>query len=441
MTGVVFEAPLALAPSLEYKPVLAEAVPSFETGSLRRDPFTVEIRLRERAAFSDGEPLTSADVKWTYEQAMRLAQSGYASPLYSGFERLSRVETPGERTVRLVFDEPYGPWRDLLTAPILPRHVYADRNLRDLTLNEDPVGSGPFRLESRTETRMYFGQSPDYWVEEPPLPNLEEIDLRSQPPGEAAEGLVEDRADFGFFVSAVEAPSSGDLLRAAAARVRVELLLFNSRRLEAPSSRKAVSRAVDRPRLASVAGGADVARSFVSPERAPGYVPAWENHGTGSPEESTPPGRVLEIVYVGEGAGATSREDVVEALVSDLSEAGIEVEARDVPPGEFFGEVLSEGEFDLALYTVGAPADYDLLVPNLPTAAGEKLARSLSSLEEEERARYLVEAQESSAGEAALLPLFVWPDTYAWSSTLSGPRPGTPYGGLMWNVREWAFYK
>jgi hypothetical protein len=45
------------------------------------------------------------------------------------------------------------------------------------------------------------------------------------------------------------------------------------------------------------------------------------------------------------------------------------------------------------------------------------------------------------AGETALLPLFVWPDTMAWSSTLAGPRANVPYWGLMSNAREWAFYK
>ncbi len=440
LSGLVLEAPLMAGPSTRYRPLLAEAVPSFGGGTLGLAPFTVEFRLREDARFSDGGSLTSADAGWTYEQAVRLAETGEIAPLYAGFSRVSRIETPDARTVRLVFDGPYAHWQDLLTAPVLPRHIHEDRGLLDLDLDDEPVGSGPFVLQGGAEGALDFVESGEYWVEEPPLPNLEGVEVRfPEDPETAAEDLASGHADFGFF-AAGPAPDSGDLLRAAAAPVRVELMLFNARRLEDREARAVISRAVDREGIAGTLG-APVARSFVPPEFVPGYVPAWKE----PPEDraETRAGQqlsrqTLELVYP---EGSPARGRVASTLAENLSAAGIEVEARVVPPEEFFGEVLPDGAFDLALFTGGAPVEHGALVPNLPPEAGEKLVRGSEALDGEDRARLLAEAQNVLADQNALLPLFVWPDTFAWSSGLRGPRPETPYRGLMWNIRDWAFYK
>ncbi len=437
LIGAVLEAPLAVGPRLEYRPLLVEQMPSYEAGTLSLEPLTVEVRLREGVTFSDGESLTSADVKWTYEQAIRLAKNGGIAPSYAGFGRVSRVETPDERTARLVFDEPYAPWRDLLTAPILPRHVYEGRDLAELTLDRTPVGSGAFVLGSWGENEVRLTENRNYWAGDP-LPNLEGMEITSKPPAETARLLSEDRADFGFFATTLSRPDSGNLLRAVAAPVRVETLLFNSRRLD-EATRRGISRATNRERVAGESG-ASVARSFVPPKFVPGYTPAWEGYNLPGPQEAQVAGRTLDLVYPREPASPI-RKKVVADLALDLSGAGIEVEPRPVPLADFFGKVLPGGDFDLALLTMGPPAGYGVLLPSLPPASGETLARGLGTLDTEERTQTLRRAQEEMAAEAAVLPLFVWPDTMVWSSTLAGPRPDAPYRGLMSNAREWAFYK
>lgn len=437
LIGTVFEAPLAVSPGLEYKPLLIEQMPSYDTGTLSLEPLTVEVRLREGLTFSDGEPLTSADVRWTYEQAVKLARDEEIAPLYAGFGRVSRIETPDERTVRLVFDEPYAFWRDLLTAPVLPRHVYDGENLAELELNQKPVGSGPFSLESRTGKRVGLTENPNYWAGDS-LPNLEGMEITAQSPGEAAENLSEGRADFGFFATTRALPDSGDLLLASAAPVRIETLLFNSRKLDS-ATRAAVARAVDRERVADETGGA-VARSFVPPKFIAGYIPAWENYSPTGSQSASVPGGTLDLAYP-QGPSDPARDEVADNLASSLSSTGIEVKPRPISPDEFFGEILPGGDFDLALLTTGSPADYEPLLPSLPPGSWETLARNLEILDTEEQARTLQRAQKRMAGETAVLPIFVWPDTMVWSSTLTGPRPNTPYGGLMSNAREWAFYK
>ncbi|MBA2443700.1 MAG: hypothetical protein H0V53_15080 [Rubrobacter sp.] len=448
LSGVVLESPLAPAGSSEHRPMLVEAVPSYEDGTLALAPLTVELRLREGVTFSDGEPLTSGDLRWTYEAARDLARSPgeeIHSP-YSGFERLSRVETPDPRTARLVFDEPYAPWRELLTAPVLPGHVYGGEDLAVPDLGGSPVGSGPFVLEEREAGVMRFVDNPHYWVDadnprsrgEEPLPNFTELEISFDGPAGAAEALSTGEADFGVVTPGAreEGPLPGDLLTSPAAPVRVEQLLPDSvspllgdRRL-----REAVFRAVDRSALpgASV-GAAPVAQSYLSPE-ADNYLPAWEGYERdgGRAGEAGPPDEPLRLVY----PESPGREEVARAVARDLEEAGFEVEDRGLRPGQFFGQALPDGEFDLALFAGGGEAGNEALIPHLPTGSASALGESLGgSGELRER------AQEDLAGEEAVLPLFVWPEEYAWSSRLHGPELGAPVDGLLWNVRDWGFYE
>lgn len=443
LVGVTLEAPLVVGPSSEYRPLLAESIPSYESETLGLRPFAVEVRLRAGVNFSDGEPLTSADAKWTYEGAIGLARGGGISPPYAGFGRVERVETPDERTVRLVFGEPYSGWRDLLTAPILPRHVYEGRDPGAIALTNEPVGSGPFLLKARTGEGLSFLETPRYWVEDPPLPNLERLEVSFSGPREIADDLSTGRADFGFFTTPEALPDSGDLLRAAAEPMRVEMLVLNPRRIEERDLREEITRAVDRESIAREVGGALVAGSVVSPGSSAGYEPAWRGYGAADErEEKLRPDagtEALDIVYPA-NAGPV-REAVVRGVVSDLTAAGFDAEARPAPPEDFHGEVFRRGDFDLALYDGGTLAELEALAPVLPPGVGAGIDETLGVLDTAERSRRAAVAQERLAEEAAVLPLFVWPDAYSWSSALSGPRPGTPYGGLAWNVREWGLFR
>ncbi len=444
LLGVSLEAPLVLGPDLDYYPLLAEELPSFEAGTLRLDPFTVEYRLREGIAFSDGEPLTSADAKWTYEEAARLARDlGPAAP-YPGFGRVSRVETPDERTIRLRFDEPYAPWRELLSAPILPRHRYESEDFARMTLDRGATGSGPFVLLGSARDVLAFSANPSYWViEEPAPPSLEGLEVRFGSGGAGA--LAAGEADLGLLTPRTgETLPGGDLLSALAAPARVERLLFNARRgaLVERGEREAVAGALDRDRLAALAGSPAVAQSFVPPDLVPGYTPAWgEDYSRGAVENGRAPGGALVLVYPETPGGDPERAGLARALVSQLRSAGIEAEARPVGQAEFYGETLPRGDFDLALYAPGWPEGLETLLPNVPPESRAALESTLAAADDAGRAEALAAAQETLARETALVPLFVWPDAYAWSSTLSGPRPLTPQSALLWNVREWGFYE
>ncbi len=106
--------------------------------SLSSDQRTWTIRLREGVTFSDGEPLTSEDVQYTYQTML------IHSPIYGvGCEGISDIRCPDDRTVVITTSYVKGDMQ-YCPVPILPKHIWnSGGNPRDF-LNDEMIGSGPF---------------------------------------------------------------------------------------------------------------------------------------------------------------------------------------------------------------------------------------------------------------------------------------------------------
>jgi len=111
------------------------------------DETTVDVTLREGMRFHDGEPVTAADVAFTFNYYMTQDYSyfnAYLAPL-------AAVEQTGELSVRFTLSEPSAPFAiiTLSQIPILPRHIWESiDNPGELSPEDIPtVGSGPLRFE------------------------------------------------------------------------------------------------------------------------------------------------------------------------------------------------------------------------------------------------------------------------------------------------------
>jgi len=91
------------------------------------------VQLREDVKFSDGEPLTAEDVKFTFDTT---AASGAAID----FTNLASVET-GQNEVIFQLKKPESTFvYSLITTGIVPKHAYSS------TYAEHPIGSGPYKF-------------------------------------------------------------------------------------------------------------------------------------------------------------------------------------------------------------------------------------------------------------------------------------------------------
>jgi peptide/nickel transport system substrate-binding protein len=148
----------------EYNPVPCLAT-SWE---ISEDQLTWTFHLAEGVKWSDGEPLTSADVKFTYETFYD--QESY---LYSSYlSGISAIETPDEYTVVITTDYPKA---NMLqnTTPIVPEHIWgaiAEEELYDW-IDEKVIGTGPFKYspERSSEGVWVFVKNDDYFGEQKPV--------------------------------------------------------------------------------------------------------------------------------------------------------------------------------------------------------------------------------------------------------------------------------
>ena len=136
------------------------------------DDTTFVFTLRQGVTFHDGKPLTSADVKFSFDRIMDPATN---SVWVSQFEPISAIETPDERTVRVLLKQPYGPILATLSADYC---AIVPEGATDLA--NTMVGTGPFKLTEFTrDTQSVLSAHEGYWEEG--LPKLAQLTYRIIP--------------------------------------------------------------------------------------------------------------------------------------------------------------------------------------------------------------------------------------------------------------------
>lgn len=116
--------------------------------SVAPDGLTAQFTLPDHLAFSDGTPITSSDVVFSFSTYKALEKN-----FSEGSWNTISVEAPDSNTVVLKTTDPRTPLLLYATSPIAPRHIWEPiplASFRDSTNNMNPVGSGPFKLSSIT---------------------------------------------------------------------------------------------------------------------------------------------------------------------------------------------------------------------------------------------------------------------------------------------------
>nr|WP_241243035.1 ABC transporter substrate-binding protein [Paenibacillus whitsoniae] len=119
------------------------------------------VKLRSGVKFSDGHPLTSADVQYTYQTA---AKSGSSIDL----SNVASVDAPDESTVKFTLKEPQSTFTQMLVATgIVPKHAHG----KDYALK--PIGSGPYKLVQWDKGQQLIVEAnPDYYGKQPSFHKL-----------------------------------------------------------------------------------------------------------------------------------------------------------------------------------------------------------------------------------------------------------------------------
>lgn len=123
----------------EIEPRLAE---SWEYDA---DSFTYIFHLRDDVSWHDGHRFSAEDVKFTIEQVMNPENE---SEKAADFEDIVEIEVSDSQTISFRLKAPNAAFLDYMTIPILPKHLLEGENIQESDFFRNPVGTGPYKLES-----------------------------------------------------------------------------------------------------------------------------------------------------------------------------------------------------------------------------------------------------------------------------------------------------
>jgi peptide/nickel transport system substrate-binding protein len=134
------------------------------------DGLVYEFKLRKGLKFHNGDPLTTDDVKWSFERY----QGAGAKLLHA---RVRQVEAVDPLTVRFILKEP---WPDFMTfygtsasaaGIVLPKKYFEQVGADGF--KQKPIGAGPYRFVSqRPGVDIVFDAFPGYWRHAPYVKRL-----------------------------------------------------------------------------------------------------------------------------------------------------------------------------------------------------------------------------------------------------------------------------
>ncbi len=144
------------------KQIIPDLAESWETSE---DGLHITFHLTDKAKWHDGEPFTSADVKYTFDTIKQ-------NDTYFGYTVMANVESidaPDDKTVVFNMIQPdvsvigYLGWYAVF---ILPKHIFDNGQPWDENPASDkPVGTGPFMFESFTPgVSVVIVKNPNYWA-------------------------------------------------------------------------------------------------------------------------------------------------------------------------------------------------------------------------------------------------------------------------------------
>jgi peptide/nickel transport system substrate-binding protein len=154
--------------------ILADPKTGVATGDLAEkweqstDGLVYTFHLRPNLKWSDGQPLTAEDARFTFDL---IRNPSNASPFKSNFDLVTAVDAVDASTLRVTLKAPSCPFLlNSMTQGIVPKHALANSPdlLKDDFNVQPTTGSGPFVFKERQKgDRITLVANPNYWRGKP----------------------------------------------------------------------------------------------------------------------------------------------------------------------------------------------------------------------------------------------------------------------------------
>ncbi len=468
--------------SLRLIPDLIERIPTRENGGITEDHLTYTYHLRDNAYWHDGQPVTSADVKFTYEVIMD-PQVNVESR--EGWDIIAYVETPDEKTVVFHLKQPYPDFvgETFYDESILPRHILKNdvgKRFHSSRFHHEPVGSGPFKFREWMNGSHLIVERNDTYYEDGPY--LDEIIFKFIPDEntllvqfKTGEIDLFHRADINFFRDLQRLQGitvyQTSMMMYEHLDLNTEHPILKDRRI-----RQALSFATNKQQIAEKVynGLVEVAcldefpsSKYYNPEAAAktAYDPfrarkllrdaGWaDSDGDGILDKNGEP----FVLTVTTTSGQVNRKRAELVLREQFKEIGVDLKIRNYNSTVLYGTyedggILKRGKYDVAMYawlSSPEPATKEALysAKNIPPKGqnnprinharlSDLLQRGSNELDEAERVRIYYEISDILVEEAPVIPLFWYTSLNPCTARLRNFRPNPTQSADTWNASTW----
>ncbi len=142
-------------------------IPSLATSwEPSKDGLTWTFKLREGVKWHDGQPFSSDDVVYTFNEIVLKKELGANGS--SNYTDVEKVVANGPNEVQFILKKPWSSLPNYLAyyAKILPKHIFAGQDPWKLTSfnKEKPIGTGPFKIVKYSPGQsIELERNPDYF--------------------------------------------------------------------------------------------------------------------------------------------------------------------------------------------------------------------------------------------------------------------------------------
>ena len=347
-----------------------------ERWDISADGLRYTFHLRPNARWHDGAPCTSEDVVFTLQAIRDPDYQG--PPEIASLWRSVQVEAPDAQTVVFVLPEPFGPFLEYTTQPLLPSHILSTVPAKDLPtsqFNAQPVGTGPYRVAETTATHVLLDANANYYGQRPRISRLQIMFYGDRDSLLAAYRRGEI-AGLGQVLPAnlaeVKQNKSLNLYTAPFSGYNMVFLNLQRPAFQDPVVRRALWQAIDRQGLVDrflggqgiVVHGPILPNSWAYDPQLPkvaydpkGAIQVLEAAGwvAGADGVRTKDGVRLEFQLV-TNDDDPARQQMIEAIARDWADIGVNAHTAVIPMTELVRDRLYPRNYDALLYGWDLPA-------------------------------------------------------------------------------------
>ncbi|MER3452434.1 MAG: hypothetical protein C4344_01700 [Acidimicrobiia bacterium] len=443
----------------------------------------VTYHINPKAVWSDGQPITSTDFKYTWEQITK-GQDIYDR---TGYTDIESVDDSDPRTAVVTFSKPYAAWKGLFGGGygIYPSHLLAGKDRNAAMKDGYSFSGGPWKIE-KWEKQVQVSLVPNdrYWG---PKPKLDRVIFKFITDTSAEFQAFKAGEVLGIYpqpqVDAIDQiraglPAANSVYTADTGNLEALWMHNGKPPFNDVNFRKAVAYAIDRDAIVKRLFGAigvEKASQSLNPPIQSRFtdVNAWAGYTrdlkkveelmtaagwTKGTDGIWTKGGQRARFEIKSTAGNKRRELTEQILQEQLKQAGFEMVINNQKAGDLFGDQLPKGNYELSLYaqvlTSLDPGLCNLFCSkNIPSQANnfsgqnwqrvsiseldQLLEKVDTSLDDDERAAAEKRADRIMAERMISLPLDPLPNILLWSKRIVGPVGDNPILGPFHNMNLW----